>query len=428
MTWSDTFTLVSRSIRRRAARSMLTGLGVALGSGLLVALVTVSNTADTNVISRLSHGGPVTAIKVAAASPQPDQLDSDSLRSRGIHYLDDQAVAAIRHSRYVDSVVPVMTSEVLAISPDGDQFFGHLIGTDLTQLSNLPITPLAGRMPSPNSMTEVAVSSSYLDHLHIDPSRASTVLGIQVELGTPRRESGVGIGFRARWIRVTVVGVVAQQVANGDFMVPMQQTELARQWALGGEPDPDFPLLSSQYTGLVVVASSLDKVHDVRVEIDDLGYATSAPEHLIATVQHYLHVVDIVLGGIGIVALIIAALSIAGTLVTAIHERRRDIGVLKAIGARDRDVLRWFLLEALVVGVLGGVVGSLAGVGVAELLGLVVNGYLIQQGLGGVDLTSISGIVVIGGVMGSALLSLMAAAVPALIAARLPAREAVAGE
>jgi putative ABC transport system permease protein len=428
MSWPDVLALVWRSIRRRAVRSALTGLGVTLGSGLLVGLVTVSNTADTNVISRLSHGGPVTAIKVAAALPQPDQLDSDSLRSQGIHFLDDQTVTAIRHFRNVDSVVPVMTSEVLAVTPTGDRYFGLLIGTDLSQTSNLPVTLLAGRMPSPNTMTEVAVGSSYLDHLHIEPAKAPSVIGMQIEFGTPRRESGAGVRFRARWFRATVVGVVAQQVADGDFLVPMKQTAIARQWALGGLPDPDFPLLGSQYTGLIVVADTLAEVHDVRVEIDDLGYATSAPEHLIATVQRYLHVVDIVLGGIGTVALIIAALSIAGTLVTAMHERRREIGVLKAIGARDRDVLRWFLLEALAIGVAGGVVGSLAGIGVAELLGLTVNGYLIQEGLGGVDLTSISGVVVIGGVIGSALLALVAAAVPALIAARLPAREAVAGE
>ncbi len=428
MRWSDTFKLVFRSIRRRAARSSLTGLGVALGSGLLVALVTISNTADINVISRLSRGGPVTAIKVAAAVPQPDQLDSDSLQSRGVHFLDDQAVAAIRRLRYVTSVVPVMTSEALAISPKGDQYFGLLIGADLTQIDNLPVTLLAGRMPSPNSLTEVAVASSYLDHLHVDPSRASSILGMQLELGTPRREPGQGSHFRGRWIRLTIVGVVAQQVADGDFVVPIKQTELARRWALGGELDPDFPLLGSQYTGLIVVATTLDKVHDVRVKIDDLGYATSAPEHLIATVQRYLHVVDLVLAGIGTVALIIAALSIAGTLVTAMHERRREIGVLKAIGARDRDVLRWFLLEALAVGVAGGIVGSLAGIGVAVLLGQVVNSYLIQQGLGGVNLTSISGTVVLGGIAGASLLSLLAAAVPALIAARLPAREAVAGE
>jgi len=428
MRWSDTFRLVSRSIRRRAARASLTGLGVALGSGLLVALVTISNTADTNVIGRLSHGGPVAAIKVAPAVPEPDQLDSDSLESRGIHLLDDQSVAAIKHSRYVSSVVPVMTSEVLALPPKADPSFGLMIGTDLTQLGNLPITVLAGRMPSPSSLTEVAISSSYLDHLHVVPANAPAVLGMEIEFATPRREPSGQVRFRGRWFRATIVGVVAQQVSDGDFVFPIKQTQLAREWALGGEPDPDFPLLASQYTGLVVVATSLDRVHDVRAEIDQLGYATSAPEHLIATVQRYLRVVDIVLGGIGTVALVIAALSIASTLLTAVHERRREIGVLKAIGARDSDVLRWFLVEAVAIGFGGGIVGSLAGVGMAELLGLAVNDYLLKQGLGGVELSSISGTIVVGGVVGASLLALLAAAVPALMASRLSAREAVAGE
>ncbi len=428
MRWSDTLKLVSRSVRRRAARASLTGLGVALGSGLLVALVTISSTADTNVIGRLSHGGPVAAIKVAAAVPEPDQLDSDSFQSHGIHFIDDQSVAVIRRSRYVSSVVPVMTSEVLALAPGTEPSFGLMIGTDLTQLGSLPITVLAGRMPSPNSLTEVAISSSYLDHLHLQPAQAPSALGIEIELATPRREAAGTVRFRGRWTRATIVGVVAQQVSDGDFVVPIQQTELARTWALGGEPDPDFPLLASQYTGLIVVATSLDRVHDVRSEIDQLGYATSAPEHLIATVQRYLRVVDIVLGGIGAVALVIAALSIAGTLLAAVYERRREIGVLKAIGARDRDVLRWFLVEALAIGFAGGIVGSLVGVGVAELLGLAVNDYLVKQGLGGVDLSTISGSIVLGGVAGASLLALLAAAVPALMASRVSAREAVAGE
>jgi len=428
MTWAGTFVLALANVRRRPARAGLTVLGVGLGSGLLVALGTISATADTNVISRLSHGGPVTAISVAAALPKPDQLDSDKLESGDIHLLDDQAVAAIRHAPYVSSVVPVMTSEAFAIPPTGEPYFSLMVGTDLSQVDNLPITVLAGRVPRPGSLSEVAVGTSYLDHLNLAPTQAASVLGTQLELGSPRREPGVRGLLRARWIRVTIVGVVAQQVENGDFLVPIEQTKLSRQWALGGLPDPDFPLLASPYTGLVVVASTLDEVRTVRAEITTLGYATSAPEHLIATVQRYLHVVDIVLGSIGTVVLVIAALNIATTLMTAVHERRREIGVLKAIGARDRDVLRWFLLEALILGSAGGVAGSIVGVGVAEILGLGVNSYLVTQGLGAIDLTVISPPIIAAGVVGASFLALAAAGVPALLGARVPAREAVAGD
>ena len=143
--------------------------------------------------------------------------------------------------------------------------------------------------------------------------------------------------------------------------------------------------------------------------------------------QKYLHVVDIVLGGIGLVALTIACLGIASSLLAAVRERWREIGVMKAIGAEDRDVLRWFLVEAGALGVAGGVVGTAAGLAVAWSVGLVVNSYLVQQGLQGVDLGALPLQVALLSPVATALLAMAAGAAPALRAARLPAREALGG-
>src|SRR6202011_2681626 len=285
---------------------------------------------------------------------------------------------------------------------------GNMVGTDLGRIGDLPVTVTAGRLPSPTSLTEVAVTASYLDRVHVGEANAASLLGTEVELGAPRQQASGDVRFRGRWTRLTIVGVVAQEVGDGDFLVPLRQTELARQWAVTGVSDPDFPLLASPYTGVVVVASSLDAVHEVRAQISALGYATSSPEHLVASVKRYLHVVGIVLGGIGTVAFAIAALDIASSMLAAVHERRREIGVLKAIGARDGDVLRWFLFEAVILGLVGGVVGSLAGVGTAEVVGLVVNHYLTTQDLGSVDLSVIPNVILFGGIAGATLLAMLA--------------------
>jgi len=428
MRWSDTLSLAIRSLRRRLGRAAITGLGVALGSGLLVALGTISSAADTNVIGRLSRGGPIAAIKVAAARPQPDQLDSDTFKSGAMHLLDDAALSAIRRAAHVTSLVPVMTSEALVIAPGTDVFFGTMVGTDLLRAPDLPITLTAGRLPAAGSLTEAAVTGSYLDHVHVGELHAAQVIGSEIELAAPRLQANSPVRIRGRWTKVRIVGVVAQQVGDGDILVPLRQTELAREWAVGGAGDPDFPLLASPYTGMVAVASSLDNVHAVRAEIAALGYATSSPEHLVASVKRYLHVVDIVLGGIGVVAISIAALDIASSMLAAVHERRREIGVLKAIGGRNTDVLRWFLLEATLLGLVGGTVGSVAGVGIAEAVGLAVNHYLTTQDLGSVDLTVIPTAILVGGILGATLLAIIAGVIPALLAARLPAREAVAAE
>ncbi|MFN2463276.1 MAG: ABC transporter permease [Candidatus Dormibacteria bacterium] len=430
MTWSDSFALALKSLRRRTGRAALTGLGVALGSGLLVALGTISSAADSNVIGRLNQGGPIAAIRVAPAHPQADQLDSDSLKSGAIHLLDDSALTSIARSPHVAAVVPVMTSEVIVIPPGGGEVFSaSMVGTDLERRQDLPVTVTVGRLPAAASLTEVAVTGAYLDHLHVGQDRARQVLGTEVEVAAPRLQANAQVRYRGRWTRLRIVGVVAQQVGDGgDFLVPLRQTELAREWAVGGAGDPASPLLASPYTGLVAIASSLDTVHDVRREVAALGYATSSPEHLVATVKRYLHVVDIVLGGIGLVAITIAALDIASSMFAAVHERRREIGVLKAIGARDGDVLRWFLLEAGVIGVVGGTIGSIAGVAIAEAVGVAVNRYLTAQDLGNVDLTVVPNAVLLGGIAGATALAMLAGALPALVAARMPARAAVAAE
>src|SRR5207244_2684763 len=83
--------------------------------------------------------------------------------------------------------------------------------------------------------------------------------------------------------RALVVGVVAQTVDDGDFLAPIQQTSAARDWTLLGVPTRGLPRPGSPYSGLVVVADNLADVHAVRAEIAGLGYATSAPEHLVAS-------------------------------------------------------------------------------------------------------------------------------------------------
>ncbi len=431
MRWRDALTLAIGSVTRRFGRTALTILAVALASALLVALTTIVVTANSRVLRQVSKGGPITAVRVLAARAQPGQLDADDFRPGEPVDLDRGAVEEIRSLPGVAAVVPVLTSDTLAIPPEvaggPERIFERMVGVDLAQAQSLPVTVLAGRLPAQGLSNEVAVTLGYFDRLHLDANDPEQVLGTFVELGAAQvyRMRNGEIDYRGRWVHAEVVGVVAQDAGAGQFLVPIEQTQADRAWALRGIGDGERePLPTSEYTGLVVVASTLDRVRDVRSAITDMGYATSAPEQLIANVQRYLRVVDIVLGAIALIALVIASLGIANALLAAVRERRREIGVLKAIGARDRDVLRTFLLEAAFVGAIGGAVGTLLGTAVAASVGLVVNAYLTQQGLEGVRLV-VPWAVVVGGVGGATLLALVAGTVPALRAARLPAREAV---
>ena len=145
-----------------------------------------------------------------------------------------------------------------------------------------------------------------------------------------------------------------------------------------------------------------------------------------ASVRNYLGVVEIVLGSVGAIALAVAALGIANALLAAVRERRREIGVLKAIGARDRDIRRIFVVEAGFLGFVGGVVGTLLGGAIALGVGELVNRFLVEQGLATVRL-SLSLPILLGGVVGATVMALVGGVGPAWRAAKLPAREAVGG-
>ena len=119
MSWPDAALLALRSLRRRGGRTLLTGLGVALGTALLVALLSIAATADSRIVSQLSKGGPAAAIHVDDSYPDPSNLQSDSLKTGPHHDLDEAAVAAIRRSAHVGSVVTVLSTPVLVVPCPG---------------------------------------------------------------------------------------------------------------------------------------------------------------------------------------------------------------------------------------------------------------------------------------------------------------------
>jgi ABC-type antimicrobial peptide transport system permease subunit len=271
----------------------------------------------------------------------------------------------------------------------------------------------------------VAVTPGYLSRYGLDRSQATAVLGSTIELGAAQNHvEGDRTSVRGRWIKATIIGVVAQEASDGQFLMSAEPVQQARAWSAAGVSDLRFTMTTTPYTGLFVIAENLDDVGKVRTEIVAVGYSTSAPENLIASVLRYLRVVEIVLTAVGTIALVVAALGISNAMLAAVRERRREIGVLKAIGGRDRDVLRIFLVEAGVLGLIGGALGALVGWFIAQVVGDIVNGYLTQQGLSPVEPVLPSAIV-IGTVAGSTVLAIVAGTLPAARAARLPAREAV---
>jgi ABC-type antimicrobial peptide transport system permease subunit len=428
----DAFGLAVRDVARRLGRAVLTILAVVLAATLLTALVVIATTAKARVIGQLTKGGPLATVRVEGSG------------------LDDAALHRIERLDSVRAVSPVVVAREVVVPPipptyraatngtspgaagDSDgasvaarPFINGVVGIDLSRPDLFPVSVLAGRLPRASSATEVAVTRGYLAYVGVDASDAVRVLGTEVELAAPQFVGTDNDDIWGRWTRATVVGVVAQEAGEGSIVAPFGPVRAAQRFTNAAR-DPTGRFSTQPYAAFLVEARTLNGVPRAVEEIDALGYSTSAPQSLIANVQRYLHVVEIVLTAVGLIALAIAALGVTSALLAAVRERRREIGVLKAIGARDRDVLQVFLIEASVQGFIGGVIGAAAGWALARTVAAAVNRYLVSKGLVGVKLVAPLPIL-LDAVAGVTLLALCAGAVPAIRAARLPAREAMGG-
>ncbi|HEY1330732.1 MAG TPA: ABC transporter permease [Actinomycetota bacterium] len=430
MRFRDAIGLAVRDVTRQLGRCILTIVGVAMAAALLTSLLVIAATAKTRVIGQLTRGGPLATIRVEGTD-----LDSNALqritalpgvRSVSPVVVAREVVTPPNPPTYVAATGggPDASTPISDPSDHGPRpFIAGIVGIDVANPGLFPLSVIAGRLPSPSSMTEVAVTRDYLERAGVNPNQPARVLGTQLELAAPRFVGTDADDIWGRWTRATVVGVVAQEAGQGDLLGPAGMVLAAHRFT-NSAPDPTGRFASPPYAAFLVEAQTLDRVPALVESISRLGFSTSAPQSLITTVQRYLHVVVIVLSSIGLIALGIAAIGVSSAMLGAVRERRREIGVLKAIGARDRDVLSIFLFEAFVQGVIGGFVGAAIGWAVARLVAAVVNSYLESQGLVGVRPVAPLAAVV-GSAVGATVLAMVAGAVPALRAARLPARDAI---
>jgi len=179
------------------------------------------------------------------------------------------------------------------------------------------------------------------------------------------------------------------------------------------------------YMAMTVRVRSPKDVPQVEAAIKQLGFATFSLLDATKSLRLVFTVFDLFLGLFGSLALTVASLGIINTLVMAILERRREIGILKALGATDRDVRSLFFAEAGAMGLFGGVFGVALGwlIGSALTWGTTI--YLHRQNLPGVKISCVPWWLALSAIGFAIVVSLVAGLYPASRAARLNPVEAL---
>jgi putative ABC transport system permease protein len=268
----------------------------------------------------------------------------------------------------------------------------------------------------------------YAERQALPPSGTSDASG-----GNAKDAVAGGFSIVPREKKLRIVGIIETEPAagfggfgSGRLLIPLEVASALRAAQVNDLRDAVRATNGKPaYASLTVRAKSPSQVEAIETSIKSMGFGTFSLLDATRNLRLFFTIFDLLLAIFGSLALAVATLGIINTLVMAILERRREIGILKALGAADRDVKQLFFVEAGVMGLFGGVLGVGFGWFIGRALTWGTNIYLHRQNLPSAHVFSVPWWLVLGAIAFAVIVSLAAGLYPATRAARLNPVEAL---
>ena len=436
---ADYIDLSFSNLWKKKLRTFLTAFGVVIAIGALVCMVAFGKGMQKNVAERFKELELFNFITVYSGSLIPrgilsgeESRDTDS----EIIPLDDDALKRIKKFRGVELVLPDIRFPA-AISLDGQEKFSliQVIPTEVSSSKTMQFR--AGQSYSKDNKDSVIISDSLLVGFKIKDF--SSIIGKKINITTLTIDlsrfnpddltslfRGDDLPFSKQNYEMTIAGVAKNMGFGGPALLKsdvylspetagtMKKLPITNLWDLLREPSS-----IRGYSLVNVRLSSPDLIDSVKKKIENMGFRTFALIDQFEEFQKGFLFMDLFLLALGMIAVVVASLGIINTMIMSILERYSEIGIMKAVGASNRDIQKIFFFETISIGFLGGLFGLGLGWGVSLLINKVVNFILSKQGLPYIDYFSFPLWLCVGAVGFAVIISLVAGIYPAARAARV---------
>jgi putative ABC transport system permease protein len=395
----ELFSLAGRQLTRKKLRVFLIVLGIAIGVAAVIGVTSLGEGIRVQAVEQIKTSHDLTTIDVLAG------VEADT-----VTLITDSKARAIASEAHVLFAAPYVKDSyvtqnntylaVKGISPDYLQIHGQSLqleqGTwfdEAVEGTSMPI--VLGY--------DVAKRLALIEDLGLG-DEFTAKLRLYGEEGRPMDKTAV----------FAIVGILESAGDEHDNQVFVEITDAM---ALD-EKDA--------YDGLVVKVDDPAFAASVRAKIVGIGLTAHSAQDVIDEVNRLMVAVTLVLGFFSGISLVVGALMVVNTMIISVYERTGEIGLSKALGASDFDIMKMFLAECVIIGVIGGIFGDLLGIGFSMLIDLVGKPFLISALGGGMgasletaSITVITPSILAAGFFISLFLSVVSGLYPARRAAHL---------
>ena len=412
LTLGDTLRTAVRNLGRRPVRNILTAGGVLIGIVTLVAMVSFGVGVQREVQRNFETIG-LENLFVGPRFGESDGFDPFAHPETTVPLTPD-VVAQIAAMPDVIGVTPSLALPAgmdIKLRLAGDQIPVRIADSGGTPFRFGP--PARSNIIAGSEFGEqgagVLLVVGLADQLLNEGQTYEDLVGRQIVLTVtlPRGESAE--------FNSAIVGV-QDGFGSRSLDLGLEERLAMKAWWFG---DPGF-LEQDGYDQLIVQAADLAAVPVVTAAIEDLDLNVQSLDAILDVANQVLALLQALLGSVGGLALLVAALGVANTMMMAIYERTREIGVLKALGASAGEIRRLFTVEAGMIGLIGGIMGLILGMLLGRLVDWIGHRYLINEGVTGVgQLSVVPWWLALGAVVFATLIGILAGLYPAARAARL---------
>lgn len=379
MTFTNSIKIAIRALGANKLRTALTMLGMIIGVGAVIALMSIGQGAQRMITSQIQAMG-TNLLFVRPGTQSQGGVRTAAGAQPTLTLEDAQALAEPVNAPSVAKVAPESSAFVQVLA-DGINLNTRVIGTtpDYEEVRNFRIA-----------------EGEFITKNNVDGGSTVVVLGSGVAAQLFPGGDAVGrslkiasfSGNASRSVTFRVVGVMEAKGGTGalnqddQIFVPittLQRRLTASRNSRGGQTVQTINIQAADEDLMDQAVQEIGELLRTRHRKAEDDFTIQSQQDMLAVANQITGIMTMLLGSIAGISLLVGGIGIMNIMLVSVTERTREIGIRKAVGAKRRDILTQFVVESIVVSVLGGALGVAAGFGVSRLLqGVNFNGQALQ--------------------------------------------------